>query len=146
MTITSWARARSAKSRTERSLLRLSVLGGEEQRGERLERGHELVELARLEAFVGLRREVVGERLDPLLDRATLFAEPTVIADQAAIAHSFDDGGELRGREVVDASELLRGHAHVEGQQDVSLDAADTLDHQGGDVSVAAVLARKGTG
>src|SRR3990170_388261 len=115
----------------ELSLLRLPVLGGEQQRGERLERGHELVELARLEAFVGLRREVVGERLDPLFDSATLFAEPTVIADQAAIAHSVEYGGELRCREVVDASELLRGHAHVDGEQDVSLEAADALDHQG---------------
>ena len=84
--------------------------------------------------------------LDPLFDGATLFAEPTVIADQAAIAHSVDDGGELRCREVVDPSELLRGHAHVEGEQDVSLEAADTLNHQGGDVSVATVLAQQGGG
>ena len=98
------------------------------------------------EALVGLRREVVGERLDPLFDSPTLFAEPTVIADQAAIAHSVDDGGELRCREVVDASELLRGHAHVEGEQDVSLEAADTLNHQRCDVSVAPVLAQQGRG
>ena len=31
--------------------------------------------------------------------------------------------------EVVDASELLWGHAHVEGEQDVSFEAADTLNH-----------------
>jgi hypothetical protein len=37
-------------------------------------------------------------------DSATRFAEPPVIADQAAIAHSVDDGGELRSQEVVDAS------------------------------------------
>ena len=54
-------------SRTERWLLRLPVLGGEESRGERFERRHELIELAGLEALVGLRREVVGERLDALL-------------------------------------------------------------------------------
>ena len=80
------------------------------------------------------------------LTSATLFAQPTVIADQAAIAHPVDHGGELRCREVVDASELLRRHAHVEGEQDVSLEAADTLDHQGCDVSVATVLAQQGSG
>src|SRR5207248_9870663 len=37
----------------------LPGLGGEQQRSERLERGHELVDLPRLEAFVRLRREVV---------------------------------------------------------------------------------------
>jgi len=46
-------------------------LGGEESGGERFERGHELVELTGLEALVGCRREVVGERLDAPLDRAT---------------------------------------------------------------------------
>src|SRR5206468_3596077 len=91
-------------------------------------------------------REVVGERLDPLFDGATLFAEPTVIADQAAIPHSVEYGGELRCREVMDASELLRGQPHVEGEQHVSLEAADTLNHQGGDVSVATVLAEHGSG
>jgi hypothetical protein len=44
---------------------------------------------------------------------------------------------------VVDASELLRRHAHGEGEEDVSLKAADTLDHQGRDVPVATVLAQK---
>src|SRR3954470_16275740 len=53
---------------------RLSVLGGNEQRGERLERRHQVVELARLEALIGLRREVVGARLDALVDRASLLA------------------------------------------------------------------------
>src|SRR6185437_12695843 len=110
------------------------VLGGEQQRGERLEGGHELVELVRLEALVGPRREVVGERLDPLSDGAARFAQPAVIPDQAAIAHPVDHGGELRCREVVDASELRRWHAHAEGEQDVSLKAADTLGHQGRDV------------
>ena len=46
----------------------------------------------------------------------------------------------------MDASELLRGHAHVEGEEDVSLEAADTLDHQGCDVPVATVLAQQGSG
>src|SRR4051794_14998352 len=60
------------------------VLGGAQQRGERLESFHQLVELGRLEALVGLRREVVGERLDPLFDGATPLAQPTVVTDQAA--------------------------------------------------------------
>ena len=47
---------------------------------------------------------------------------------------------------MVDASKPLRGHAHVEGEQDVSLEAADTLNHQGCDVSVATVLAQQGSG
>jgi hypothetical protein len=41
-----------------------SVLGGEEKRSETLERSHQLIELARLKALIGLRSEVVGERLD----------------------------------------------------------------------------------
>src|SRR5262249_58723237 len=119
-------------SGTELALLRLPVLGGEQQRGERLERGHELVELARLEAFVGLRCEVVGERLDPLFDGATLFAEPTVIADQAAIAHPVDYGGELCRGEGGDASEVFRGRSHVVGGEDVTLETPDTIVQQGG--------------
>jgi hypothetical protein len=49
------------------------VLGGEQQRDELLEGGHELIELVRLEALVGPGREVVGERLNPLFDLATPF-------------------------------------------------------------------------
>lgn len=124
----------------------LPILGGKQQRRERLESGHELVELTRLEALVGLRREVVGERLDPLSDGAALLAEPPVITDQAAIAHSVGYGSELRWPQVVDASELLRDHAHVQGEQDVSLEAADPLDHQGRDMSVPTVLAQQGAG
>src|SRR3954447_20499725 len=41
------------------------VLGGEQKRGERRECVHQLIELARLEAFIGLRRKVVGQRLGP---------------------------------------------------------------------------------
>src|SRR3954451_3061037 len=99
--------------RAEPSLLLLPVLSGEQSRGERFQRGHELIELAGLEALVGFRREIVGERLDALFDGATRSAQPTVIADQAAIAQPVDDGGELRRGEVVDASEILRRHAHV---------------------------------
>jgi hypothetical protein len=44
---------------------------------------------------------------------------------------------------MVDAAELLCGHARVEGEEDVSLEAANTLDHQGGDVPVATVLAQQ---
>ena len=71
------------------------------------------------------------------------FAQPTVIADQAAIAYPVDNGGELRCGEVVDASELLRGHAHLEGEKDVSFEAANTLDHQDRDVPLATVLAQQ---
>ena len=46
---------------------------------------------------------------------------------------------------MVDAPELLRRHAHVEGEQDVGLEPADALDHQGRDVPVAAVLAEQGS-
>src|SRR3954447_16041597 len=84
---------------------RLPVLVGEEQCGERFERGHELVALAALEALVGDRGEVVGQRLDALLDGASRIAQPTVLADQAAVAHPVDHGGDLRGGEVVDATE-----------------------------------------
>ena len=73
-------------------------------------------------------------------------AEPTVVPDQAAIAHPVDHGGELCSGEVVDPSEVLRGHAHVEGEEDVSFETPDTLDHQGGDVPVATVLAQQGSG
>ena len=38
--------------------------------------------------------------------------------------------GDLRRREVVDASEPLGGQAHVEGEQHVRLETADTFDHQ----------------
>src|SRR5437588_2583225 len=72
--------------RAEPSLLRLPVLGGEQSRGERFQRGHELIELTGFEALVGFRREIVGERLDALFDGATRFAQPTVLADQAEIA------------------------------------------------------------
>src|SRR5439155_1731016 len=89
--------------------------------------------------------DVTLARLAALFDGATRFAQPTVITDQAAIAHPVDHGGELRCGEVVDASELLRGHAHVEGEEDVSFEAADTLDHQGRDVPVATVLAQQGS-
>ena len=56
---------------------------------------------------------------DPLPDGATQVAQPTVIPDQATLAQPLDHGGELRCREVVDATEPLRWHAHVEGQEDV---------------------------
>ena len=59
--------------------------------------------------LVGPRREVVGEHLDPLFDGATRFAQPTVIPDQAAIAHPVDHGGELRCREVVDRPNFCAG-------------------------------------
>ena len=39
---------------------------------------------------------------------------------------------------------FYRRHAHVECQEDMSLKAADTLDHQGRDVPVATVLAQQG--
>src|SRR4051794_23706504 len=69
---------------------RRSVLRGDEELGERFERAHELIELVGIEALVRLRGEVVGERLDPLLDGAALVAQPTVVADQAAVAHPVD--------------------------------------------------------
>jgi len=102
-----------------------------------------LIGCGRIGSAVAARGVALGMRVlayNPLLDDATPIAEPTVIADQPAIAQSVDDGGELCCREVVDASEILRGHAHVEGEEDVSLEAADTLDHQGSDVAVATVL------
>jgi hypothetical protein len=74
---------------------------------------------------------------------ASTRCKPTVVPDQVAIAHPVDHGGELRCGEVVDASELLRGHAHVEREEDVSFETPDTLDHQGGDVPVATVLAQQ---
>src|SRR5581483_2648426 len=124
--------------------LRLPVLGREEQLGERFERDHELVELVRLEALVGLRGEVVRERLDPLFDGAARFAQPTVVSDQVTITHPVDHRGELASGEVLDAPEPLRGNTRVEGEEDVRLQAADTLAHQGGDVPVATVLAQQG--
>ena len=42
---------------------------------------------------------------------------------------------------MVDTSELLRRHVHVEGEEDVSLETANPLAHQRGDVPVATVLA-----
>jgi hypothetical protein len=72
--------------------------------------------------------EVVGERLDPLFDGATLCAEPTVIADQVAISipsprwrAALRGGG---GCVEVSAACPCRG------REDVSLGTADTLDHQ----------------
>jgi hypothetical protein len=62
------------------------VLGGHEQLGERVQGGHELLELVRSEDLVGLRGEVVGERLDALVDGVTLFGQPAVLADQATVA------------------------------------------------------------
>src|SRR4051812_31667455 len=78
------------------------VLGGEEQRRQRLERSHQLVELVGREVLVRLRREVVGARLDALLDGATLFAQPPVVTDEATSAHAVLHPVELRGRKVVD--------------------------------------------
>jgi hypothetical protein len=43
----------------------------------------------------------------------------------------------------VDPSELLGGQTHVEGEEDVSLQAADTLDHQRGDVPVPTMLTQQ---
>ena len=45
------------------------------------------------------------------------FAQPAVISDQAAIAHPCDHSGELRRWKMLDASELLRRHVHVEGEE-----------------------------
>ena len=44
---------------------------------------------------------------------------------------------------MVDPAERRSRHPHVEGEQDVGLEAADALGHQGGDVPVAAVLAQQ---
>ena len=99
-----------------------------------------------LEALVGLRRKVVGEGLDALVDGVTLLAQPTVLAHQAAFAHPLDHCGELRRRKVVDPSELLRGHVLAECEQHVRFETPDPLDHQGCDVPVAAVLAHQGSG
>src|SRR3954447_25181186 len=95
------------------------VLGSEQQRGERVEGGHELIELIRLQALVWPGREGVGERLDSLFDGAPPLAQPTVLPDQAATAHPVDHGGELRCWKVVDAPELLRRHVHAEREKDV---------------------------
>jgi len=122
------------------------VMSGEQPRGERAESGHELIELVRLEALVRLRRKGVGQRLDTLLDGATLFVQPTVITDEATIAHPVDHGRELRRRKVVDASEARRWHPHVEDEEDVSLEATNTLDHQGRDVPVSTVLSQQRSG
>ncbi len=122
---------------------RHDLLGGEEQFGERLECVHQLNELARLQTFIRLGSEFVGDRLDPLSHGVTRFAQPTVSTDQAASAHPVDHGGELRGGKVVDASELLCRHVHVEGEEHMRLEAADTLDHEGRDVPVASVLSQQ---
>ena len=74
-----------------------------------------------------------------------LHVTPHLPPDQAANAHPVDHSGQLRWRKVVDASEVLRRHVHVEGEEHMRLEAADTLDHQGRDVSVATVLAQQGS-
>ncbi len=45
---------------------------------------------------------------------------------------------------VVDTAELLRAHAHGQGEQNVGLRAADAVGDQNGVVAVAAVLAQQG--
>ena len=64
---------------------------------------------------------------DPLLDRVTLVGQPTVVADQATIAHPADHAGDLLGRKVVDSSELVGRHVHVQGQQQVRLQPGASL-------------------
>src|SRR5690242_4834589 len=57
---------------------RLPVLGGEQQRGERFEGRYELGEFVGREGLIRLGGQVIGERLDPLVDGAARVAEPTV--------------------------------------------------------------------
>src|SRR5215216_6577685 len=77
VTMGCWCRTNCASVRVHRAMarrapwmVRLPVLRGEQQRGERFERRHELVELVGVEVLVGLGSEVIGERLDPLFDGA----------------------------------------------------------------------------
>ncbi len=51
------------------------------------------------------------------LYRAALVRQPTSVADQAAIAHPVDQGGKLRGGQVVDPSELLRAACRCRAQR-----------------------------
>ena len=122
------------------------VRGGAQQRGERLEGGHELTGPGRVRAPAGPGREVAGDRPGPLPGGAARPAQPAVIPDQAAIADPAGHGGELRCREAADASGLLRRPARAEGGQDVRRTAAGTLGHHGRDVPVATVPAQQGAG
>ena len=88
--------------------------------------GDQLVELARLQAVVRGRREVVGERLDPLLGRPAGVGEPAGGVDEAAVAQPVHDRGQLGLGEVVDPAERLRRvDAHGERVEHVGLGAAD---------------------
>src|SRR3954452_25075912 len=78
MPVTTRQSRRHSRSLASRFAQSAGVLVGEQQRGERVEGRHELVELIGFEALVGLRRQIVGEPLDSLLDGATLFAQPAV--------------------------------------------------------------------
>src|SRR5579871_3953366 len=119
-------------------------MSGKQPGGDRLEGFHELLELGGIEALIGLRREVIRDRLDPLSDGTARLGQPTVIADKVATAHPVDHRGELRRRKVLDAPERLRRYAQVEREQDMSFQATDALDHQRRDVPVATVLAQQG--
>ena len=103
----------------------------------------QLVDLGRLEACVRRHGEVVGERLDALLGLPAGGGEPTVVVDETAGLHPVDERDELRRGEVVDPAEPLGGHAHLEGDEDVGLEAADALGHQGRDVPVTTVLTQQ---
>src|SRR4051812_21981514 len=70
----------------------LPILGRDQPGGQRLEQRRELVELRRVEPFVGCGGEVVGALLDALVDRPPLLAEPPVLADEPAGAHALDQG------------------------------------------------------
>jgi len=66
---------------------------------------------------------------------------PTVFPARSRRGWAGADGG---SPQVVDAPEFLRRHVHVESEQDVRLEPADTLDHQGRDVPIATVLPQQG--
>ena len=98
-----------------------------------------------LEALVGPRREVVGERLDSLFDGATRFAQATVIPDQVASARPIDHLGRssAAGRWWMRPN-FSAGMPMSRGDEDVRLEAAGRPRPQGRDVPVATVLAQQG--
>jgi hypothetical protein len=62
------------------------VVCGVQRGGDGFEVGDELGEFTRLEGVVGRRGGVVGERLDPGLDGATVSGEPAIGAERRVLS------------------------------------------------------------